>query len=62
MEIKRNARTIAAARKAWRWCLLIPLLGGLSAGNLLPLSRRSLGQAASVLRKSYQKFKPATAL
>jgi hypothetical protein len=35
MEIKRNARTIAAARKAWRWCLLIPFLGNLSAGICL---------------------------
>jgi hypothetical protein len=52
MEIKRNERTIAAARKAWRWGLLIPLIGGLSAGNLFPLSRRSLGQAANVLRES----------
>jgi len=52
MEVEPNARTIAAARKAWRWGLLIPFLGGLSAGNLFPLPRRSLGQAASVLRKS----------
>src|SRR5262245_12476829 len=40
MEIEPNARTIAAARKAWRWGLLIPFLGGLSAGNLFPLPRR----------------------
>jgi hypothetical protein len=35
MEIKRNARAIAAARKAWRWCVLIPFLGSLSAGICL---------------------------
>jgi hypothetical protein len=35
MEIKRNARAIAAARKAWRWCLLIPFLGSLAAGICL---------------------------
>jgi hypothetical protein len=32
---RRNASTIAAARKAWRWCLLIPFVGSLSAGICL---------------------------